>query len=318
MLQFTFGGSSSSSMVSTTSASSASSSLDGAVDDNKPNSLYGGSATSDSAADLFASYGNIPMQVLARRTSSLSSDQQLDYRRLIVEDEDVEDNDEYDSLALRAAAGSATISRWEKNSGGVFDDASLLECAEPGGGGGVGSSGGAGRRYHRRRSRLAYQYHHHRAMGEEDGRQRDAALQAAADLQREVFPLGVPSQGVLKAGRRHISASLMFAAAGCERRPWRGFIVDDVLYVCATEFCGDGHDFRTAVMALMELAEGMLNCFSVLVALPKASASASAAVSASADAASLTRAFLYSGFELVSPMLYQPSPAYVLVGYDAM
>ncbi|KAJ1999081.1 hypothetical protein GGI04_004727 [Coemansia thaxteri] len=271
MLQFTFGGSSSSSMVSTTSASSASSSLDGAVDDNKPNSLYGGSATSDSAADLFASYGNIPMQVLARRTSSLSSDQQLDYRRLIVEDEDVEDNDEYDSLYMMEDATAAAHNPFP------------AECC-PGGGGGVGSSGGAGRRYHRRRSRLAYQYHHHRAMGEEDGRQRDAALQAAADLQREVFPLGVPSQGVLKAGRRHISASLMFAAAGCERRPWRGFIVDDVLYVCATEFCGD----------------------------------ASAAVSASADAASLTRAFLYSGFELVSPMLYQPSPAYVLVGYDAM
>ncbi|KAJ2461450.1 hypothetical protein GGI02_005660, partial [Coemansia sp. RSA 2322] len=267
--------------------------------------LYGGSATSDSAADLFASYGNIPMQVLARRTSSLSSDQQLDYRRLIVEDEDVEDNDEYDSLYMMEDATAAAHNPFP------------AECC-PGGGGGVGSSGGAGRRYHRRRSRLAYQYHHHRAMGEEDGRQRDAALQAAADLQREVFPLGVPSQGVLKAGRRHISASLMFAAAGCERRPWRGFIVDDVLYVCATEFCGDGHDFRTAVMALMELAEGMLNCFSVLVALPKASASASAAVSASADAASLTRAFLYSGFELVSPMLYQPSPAYVLVGYDAM
>ncbi|KAJ2061506.1 hypothetical protein GGI08_002845 [Coemansia sp. S2] len=63
-------------------------------------------------------------------------------------------------------------------------------------------------------------------------------------------------------------------------------------------------------MALMDLAEEVLKCFSVVVALPKNNSSA--------EAVSLARAFLYSGFELVSPLLYQPSPAYLLVGYDAM
>ncbi|KAJ2455674.1 hypothetical protein GGF42_003377 [Coemansia sp. RSA 2424] len=151
--------------------------------------------------------------------------------------------------------------------------------------------------------------------------EKDVALQSAADLQREVFPHGVPSQGVLKAGREHISADVLFSAAGCARSsrrsrhrrrhsPWHGFIVDDVLYMYVSEFQGDDQAFRAAVMALMDLAEDVLGCFSVLVALPKNSSSAAAV--------SLARAFLYSGFELVSPLLYQPSPAYLLVGYDAM
>ncbi|KAJ2504660.1 hypothetical protein IWW47_002420 [Coemansia sp. RSA 2052] len=151
--------------------------------------------------------------------------------------------------------------------------------------------------------------------------EKDVALQSAADLQREVFPHGVPSQGVLKAGRAHISADVLFSAAGCARSsrrsyhrrrhsPWHGFIVDDVLYMYVSEFQGDDQAFRAAVMALMDLAEDVLGCLSVLVALPKNSSSAAAV--------SLARAFLYSGFELVSPLLYQPSPAYLLVGYDAM
>ncbi|KAJ2740370.1 hypothetical protein GGI20_005846 [Coemansia sp. BCRC 34301] len=140
---------------------------------------------------------------------------------------------------------------------------------------------------------------------------RDVVLQSAADLQREIFPLGVPSQGVLKAGRAHIEADVVFSPMGCvARRPWHGFIVDDVLYMYVDEFQGNDRAFRTAVMALMDLAEDVLGCLSVLVALPKNPSSAAAV--------SLARAFLYSGFELVSPLLYQPSPAYLLVGYDAM
>ncbi|KAJ2031232.1 hypothetical protein IWW57_000801 [Coemansia sp. S610] len=133
---------------------------------------------------------------------------------------------------------------------------------------------------------------------------------SAGDLMRELFPHGVPSQGVLKSGAAHISADIVFTAVGCGSSPWRGFIVDDVLFVLADGFHGNDREFRAAVMALMDLAEEVLNCFSVIVALPKNNSAP--------EAVSLVRAFLYSGFELVSPLLYQPSPEYLLVGFDAM
>ncbi|KAJ1880645.1 hypothetical protein LPJ57_002120 [Coemansia sp. RSA 486] len=151
------------------------------------------------------------------------------------------------------------------------------------------------------------------ASAEQRKRSHDLALNSASDLQREIFPLGVPSQGILKSGSQHISANVWFRAVGCEQRPWHGFIIDDVLFVYVSEFAGCENSFRVAVMALMELAEDVLLCSEVIIALPRALSSAG-----HAGAASLVRAFMYSGFELVSPMLYQPSPAYVLLGYDAM
>ncbi|KAJ2704171.1 hypothetical protein FB645_003475 [Coemansia sp. IMI 203386] len=150
-------------------------------------------------------------------------------------------------------------------------------------------------------------------FAEERKRSHDLALNSASDLQREIFPLGVPSQGILKSGSQHISANVWFRAVGCEQRPWHGFIIDDVLFVYVSDFTGCENSFRVAVMALMELAEDVLLCSEVIIALPRALSSAE-----HGGAASLVRAFMYSGFELVSPMLYQPSPAYVLLGYDAM
>ncbi|KAJ1726401.1 hypothetical protein LPJ61_005212 [Coemansia biformis] len=165
----------------------------------------------------------------------------------------------------------------------------------------------------------------HRGHG---GRGHDIALRSASSLLSEVFPEGVPSQGVLKSGAQCIAADVRFRALGCER-PWHAFIVDDVLYVYVSEFYGTERNFRNAVMALMELAEDVLDCPSVIVVLPKAlNAGRSGRQHAQGDgpadealdtaAAGLVRAFMYSGFELVPPMLYCPSPAYVLLGYDAM
>ncbi|KAJ2135277.1 hypothetical protein IW136_004335 [Coemansia sp. RSA 678] len=143
------------------------------------------------------------------------------------------------------------------------------------------------------------------------------ALKSAADLLSEIFPSGVPSQGELKSGVRHINADVRFRAIGCQR-PWHAFIVDDVLYVHVSEFGGSERNFRDAIMALMELAEDVLGCLSVVVALPRAIDTRAGSVLDTDAAATLVRAFMYSGFELVSPMLYCPSPAYILVGYDAM
>ncbi|KAJ1815233.1 hypothetical protein LPJ56_004629, partial [Coemansia sp. RSA 2599] len=144
------------------------------------------------------------------------------------------------------------------------------------------------------------------ALGYESAEERkhnhDAALKSAADLQRDIFPLGVPSQGVVKSGQQHIAADVLFRAVGCEDRPWHGFILDDVLFMLVPEFVGSEGCFRTAVMALMELAEDVLLCSSVIIALPRALGTGAAAArdaTATAAAATLVRAFMYSGFELV-------------------
>ncbi|KAJ1666878.1 hypothetical protein EV178_001962 [Coemansia sp. RSA 1646] len=145
---------------------------------------------------------------------------------------------------------------------------------------------------------------------------RAAALRSAADLQREIFPHGVASQGVMKSGQQCIAADVKFSAYGKDM--WHGFIIDDVLYMYASGFSGTDRDFRIAVTALVELAEDTLGCFSVLVALPKVLHGSLQQCLDPVTAASLVRAFMYSGFELVSPLLYQPSASYILVGYDTM
>ncbi|KAJ1869619.1 hypothetical protein LPJ55_005234 [Coemansia sp. RSA 990] len=149
----------------------------------------------------------------------------------------------------------------------------------------------------------------------EQGHMHSLALKSASNLLSEIFPEGVPSQGVLKSGVSCIQADVRFWAAGCQQ-PWHAFIVDDVLYMYVSEFSGSEFNFRDAIVALMELAEDVLGCSSTIVALPRA---LNTSLSLDTDAAaSLVRAFMYSGFELVSPMLYCPSSAYILVGYDAM
>ncbi|KAJ2688165.1 hypothetical protein IWW39_002434 [Coemansia spiralis] len=266
MFQFNFGSDSGSSMVSTTSSSS--SSLDGAVDDNKPNSLYGGRGfTSTAAATDDSVFGLIPMQTLSPPP------------------EDEEEYDEFgEPLYMLEDAASAAHNPFP------------AECC-----------------VQRAASSRRERYFH--TMGKKSGcvgsdYRIHRPVLSAGDLMRELFPHGVPSQGVLKSGAVHISADIVFTAVGCGSSPWRGFIVDDVLFVLADGFHGNDREFRAAVMALMDLAEEVLNCFSVIVALPKNNSAP--------EAVSLVRAFLYSGFELVSPLLYQPSPEYLLVGFDAM
>ncbi|KAJ2029070.1 hypothetical protein H4S04_003639 [Coemansia sp. S16] len=288
MFQFSFD--SGSSMVS--SSSSSSSSLDGAVDDNKPNSLYGGRGFSSAAAATTTRghddsvFGHIPMQTLSPPPEDDDDDEYDEFGEPLYMLEDAV------SAAHNPYPAECCVQRAASSRpGGIFDTSSDV-FAEPGGGMRRGSSVSSIGSDYRPRYRRGGDW-----------------MQAAADLQREVFPHGVPSQGVLKSGRAAISADVLFTAAGCGGG-WHGFIVDDILYVYAPGFEGNEQHFRRAVMALMDLAEEVLKCFSVVVALPKNNSSA--------EAVSLARAFLYSGFELVSPLLYQPSPAYLLVGYDAM
>lgn len=204
----------------------------------------------------------------------------------------------------------STILPWVRRSGGIFDDASVKEQAGEVSpilpppirrGSSLSSvSSASSMEIHMQRAPppLHMSRHEQHQLGGRRGR-------TAADLQKEIFPEGVPSQGVLKAGAQHIQADVRLQFAG-NQCCWHGFVMDDVLYTQVPDFVGDDQQFRNAAMAFMELAEDILGCSSVLVALPKVAG------------ATTVRAFMYSGFELVSPLLYQPDPAYILVGYDSM
>ncbi|KAJ2368753.1 hypothetical protein IW150_005324, partial [Coemansia sp. RSA 2607] len=218
-----------------------------------------------------------------------------------------------------------------ENSGGVFDVA--FEHVEPGGSTITGGSGGRAGRLPAYATRVPVSRQSSRSSDSDIDGETDApdmpssaspcvlrgdfSLKAAADVQMDVFPHGIPSQGVIKSGLACISASVLFRAPACRPSlPWEGFIVDDVLFVRVPLFAASGAQFRTAVMALLELAEDVLHCASIMIAVPKTPSPISSL--SSADAASLVRAFMYAGFDLVSPMLYQPAEEYVLLGYDAM
>ncbi|KAJ1945281.1 hypothetical protein FBU59_002355, partial [Linderina macrospora] len=233
------------------------------VDDNKPNSIYGDSSLDSSL---------IALQDLSPNTVPVEDDssalEELEDDMYVLED---------------AIAVAHDLFAAECCSGGVFDGADAT-FSEPGGSdsaarlpmarrsSSASSSSSSVDEMSRRTAGLQRQ----RPRGARSNIDRDVAavekyrhelaIKAANDLQRELFPVGVPSQGVLKTG---VDADVRFRAIGCER-PWHGFIVDDVLYIYVSEFYGDEHSFRNAVMALMELAEDVLMCASVIVALPKA------------------------------------------------
>ncbi|KAJ1650063.1 hypothetical protein IWQ61_009035 [Dispira simplex] len=88
---------------------------------------------------------------------------------------------------------------------------------------------------------------------------------------------------------------------------WKAFVKRDTLFVDAT--CFDqlsDEGFRTTLLALLELAEDVLQCASIVMCAPRSNPQSS----------DLVRAFMYAGFELVHPGTYRHSPNYLLVGYE--
>ncbi|KAJ1723664.1 hypothetical protein LPJ53_001996 [Coemansia erecta] len=324
------------------------------VDDSKPNSIYGGSVQPAATTSSLFHLHDLPGgSSLDSSMTEVFGDSLLDDT---LDDSPPSSGEYEESLYMLENATAAAhnlfpaeccvervsgiISPWVRNSGGVFDGS--WDRAEPGGGGSTVGGGRAGRAPGyvarvpvSRQSSRSSSNSDSSSSSDNDGElmtpaapcllREEFSLRMAADVQHEVFPHGIPSQGVIKSGPACISASVLFRATSCSPSvPWEGFIIDDVLFVRVPVFAASGAHFRSAVMALIELAEDVLGCASIMIAVPKSltgtssSSSVDSSSSSAAAAASLVRAFMYSGFELVSPMLYQPSDAYVLLGYDAM
>lgn len=97
-------------------------------------------------------------------------------------------------------------------------------------------------------------------------------------------------------------------ADGERKNSWEAVIVDNTLFIRvpeqAAEWEADGFGFREAVLAVMELSEGVLNCESMVLVLQKDRN----------DIAFLLRSFMLCGFELVHPKVYQFNSNLLLVG----
>ncbi|RKP12436.1 hypothetical protein BJ684DRAFT_21027 [Piptocephalis cylindrospora] len=87
---------------------------------------------------------------------------------------------------------------------------------------------------------------------------------------------------------------------------WDAFILNDCLYLSPPSYqAWAEHEFSSCVVALLELAEEVLECSEVTIVLGRHRA----------DLDSLARAFMYTGFQVVSPVcLGHNSTQYLLLG----
>ncbi|KAJ9083217.1 hypothetical protein DSO57_1036895 [Entomophthora muscae] len=88
---------------------------------------------------------------------------------------------------------------------------------------------------------------------------------------------------------------------------WSAFTLDTILFFQPPAYnAWVDDDFRTCILAILELAENRLSCEKVVVCLNKHSP----------DAADFVKALMYVGFELCHPKAYEQNQDFLLVGYE--
>ncbi|KAI8052333.1 acyl-CoA N-acyltransferase [Syncephalis plumigaleata] len=87
---------------------------------------------------------------------------------------------------------------------------------------------------------------------------------------------------------------------------WEAFVSDHVMFVRPPAYhVWAANEFRESVIALLELAE-FIDCEQVVVCLDKDRT----------DSSDMMRAFMYAGFELVYPNVFQHDSSFVLLGSE--
>jgi hypothetical protein len=87
---------------------------------------------------------------------------------------------------------------------------------------------------------------------------------------------------------------------------WEAFVSDHVMFVHPPAYdVWAANEFRESVIALLELAE-FIDCDQVVVCLNKDRT----------DSSDMMRAFMYAGFELVYPNVFQHASSFVLLGSE--
>ncbi|KAK9685825.1 hypothetical protein K7432_015357 [Basidiobolus ranarum] len=106
-----------------------------------------------------------------------------------------------------------------------------------------------------------------------------------------------------------IDAVLSISSRGMEvnTNEWLGFTTDKTLFLSPPNSAGwADSEFRESLMSILELADTILKCMKLVICMPKKKS----------DTASLLRTFMYIGFEVVSPSVYNQEPEYLLLGYE--
>ncbi|ORY06567.1 hypothetical protein K493DRAFT_403965 [Basidiobolus meristosporus CBS 931.73] len=109
---------------------------------------------------------------------------------------------------------------------------------------------------------------------------------------------------------RKIDAVLAIASRGVDGikpNEWLGFISEQTLFLSPPDSAGWAEsEFRESLMSILELADTVLKCEKLVICMPKENP----------ETPSLLRAFMYIGFEMVHPSVYNPQPEYLLLGYE--
>ncbi|ORX59835.1 hypothetical protein DM01DRAFT_1405306 [Hesseltinella vesiculosa] len=89
------------------------------------------------------------------------------------------------------------------------------------------------------------------------------------------------------------------------------FIFNDTVFMSSPVVVGEeneccAQDFQSSVTRFIELAEEKTGCSALVVAIDKQKHEVNA----------ILRAYMYLGFQLVNPSIYQQHPQFTLVGYE--
>ncbi|OLY84773.1 hypothetical protein AYI68_g1058 [Smittium mucronatum] len=121
----------------------------------------------------------------------------------------------------------------------------------------------------------------------------------------ELFPNGIfDRKPDLVNHKISVDVSVLFVFPGLSVP---GFVVDSTIFVNFSYFNCDGSGFNDWVLSIIEFSESELNCQNLIVSIPKSDRK---------QLAELSRAFMYAGFEIISPRSFDFNNNQFLLGYD--
>ncbi|KAJ3127710.1 hypothetical protein HK098_005946 [Nowakowskiella sp. JEL0407] len=121
---------------------------------------------------------------------------------------------------------------------------------------------------------------------------------------------GVDSDAVARDCTKSVTIHSMVPGEGGRKgREWKAVVAKSTLFVkvpASIDWEESGFGFKESVVAVMELAENVLECSELVFCLQKSRP----------DLTLLIRAFMFVGFEIVHPTVYNFGEDYVLVGSE--
>ncbi|OMJ10536.1 hypothetical protein AYI70_g10266 [Smittium culicis] len=133
------------------------------------------------------------------------------------------------------------------------------------------------------------------------------SISDANSLCRSIFPNGMFGRSLDsndESSALQIDSSLRFIFPSFSAP---AFVVGSSLFANFSPVSPNYSDFNEYILSLIEFAENTMNCENLIVSLKKSELD---------GLPQLVRAFMYAGFEIVSPKAFNYSMDYFLLGYD--